>query len=396
MVVIGAGLIGLTTAQALAERYNGIDVAVVDQEDAVAIHQTGHNSGVIHSGVYYRPSSLKAQLCVAGARAMYEFCAEEGVEHERCGKIIVARASRELELLTELERRGHANGVEGLRRLEGDEIAEIEPAAVGLAALHIPGAGIVDYRRVARALEHRLRASGVTFVLGTRVDRVDQERGRAVVRHAGGTLTARRVIACAGLWSDRLARRSGAPADPRIVPFRGAYLRVVDPAADLVRGMIYPVPDPRLPFLGIHITRHIDGDLLLGPTALLVGARDAYRLSRLRPRDLGETLGWPGTWRVARRFWRTGLSEIAMAASARRFVNACAEYMPALRGAGVERAALSGIRAQAVSRSGRLVDDFEISPTAHGLHVRNAPSPAATSSFAIGRMIADRLDLTDG
>ena len=374
VAIVGAGIVGLATAYELTRRYGGVSVAVLEREASVGEHQTGHNSGVIHSGVYYAPGSLKARLCVEGSRELYDFCAEHGIPHERCGKLIVARSPDELPRLAELERRGRANGVPGLRRLEGPQLTQVEPEATGIAALHCPGTGIVDFRRVAQTLEQLLRRAGVTFLLSTEVRSVAGEGAAAVVHHSRGALRARRVVACAGLWSDRLARRSGAPTDPRIVPFRGAYLRVVGPEASLVRGMIYPVPDPELPFLGVHITRHIDGNLLLGPSALLVGSRDAYRLRRVRQRDLAETAAWPGTWRVAR-----------------RFVEACAQYMPALSGATVERAAVAGVRAQAVSRAGKLEDDFVVSPTAHGLHVRNAPSPAATSSLALGRLIVDRL-----
>ncbi|WP_343993564.1 L-2-hydroxyglutarate oxidase, partial [Nocardioides dubius] len=309
-VVVGAGIVGLAVARELLRRRPGSRIAVLEQEADVAAHQSGHNSGVIHGGIYYQPGSLKARLCVEGARLMYDYCAEHQIPHERSGKLIVARDASELGRLDELERRGIANQVPGLRRIAGAEIAGIEPHAVGAAALHAPNTGIVDYAQVARAIRAELEGEGVVFRFGERVEEVDETGG---VRTATARLRADRVVVCAGLWADRLARSSGADANPRIVPFRGAYLRLKHTETPVVRGMIYPVPDPDLPFLGVHLTRHLDGVVSLGPTAMLVGARDAYRLRRVRGRDLAETLGWPGTWRVARRYWRTGVEELATA-----------------------------------------------------------------------------------
>ncbi|MFS3126980.1 L-2-hydroxyglutarate oxidase [Nocardioides sp. Bht2] len=387
-VVVGAGIVGLAVARELLHRRPDSRIVVVEQAADVAAHQTGHNSGVIHGGIYYQPGSLKARLCVEGARLMYDYCAEHKIPHERSGKLIVARDAQELGRLDELERRGLANQVPGLRRIDGAEIAEIEPHAVGAAALHAPNTGIVDYAQVARAIRAELEGQGVEFRFGEQVREVDETGG---VRTATARLRADRVVVCAGLWADRLARSCGAEANPRIVPFRGAYLRLARTENPVVRGMIYPVPDPDLPFLGVHLTRHLDGLVSLGPTAMLVGARDAYRLGRVRGRDLAETLSWPGTWRVARQYWRTGLGEIATAASRRRFVAAAAEYVPGLGVGDLDGTVHAGVRAQAVDRDGTLVDDFVISE--HGVtgFVRNAPSPAATSAFALARELVDRL-----
>ena len=395
LAVVGAGIVGLAVAREFLRRHPGSSLIVIDKEASVGFHQTGHNSGVIHSGVYYQPGSLKARLCVEGARLMYEFCDEHAVPYRRCGKLIVAIRPGELPRLADLEERGRANGVPGLRRVGAAEIAEIEPECRGLAALHSPGTGIVDYGAVARAIERELRSQGVTLALGCAITAVRREHGRTVLEHAGGAYKVAGSIVCAGLWSDRLAVSSGASPDPRIVPFRGAYLRLAAGQPPVVRGMVYPVPDPRLPFLGVHVTSHIDGHILLGPTAMLVGARDAYSLRTVRPRDLLSTLSWPGTWIVAKRFWRTGLDELHMAASRSAFIQACAQYVPAVASMKIDQAASGGVRAQAVGRDGQLLDDFAISHTPGATHVRNAPSPAATSSLALARELVDRYQAAD-
>jgi (S)-2-hydroxyglutarate dehydrogenase len=396
VAVIGAGIVGLAVARELLLRRPDSRLIVIDKHASVAFDQTGHNSGVIHSGVYYTPGSLKARLCVEGARLMYEFCDAKAIPYERCGKLIVAVRDDELPRLADLEARGHANGVPGLRRVGAGEIADIEPEARGVAALHSPVTGIVDYGAVSRAMEQELRASGVTFALGCAVSAVRREHGQTVVEHAGGSCRAKSAILCAGLWSDRLAVSAGASPDPRIVPFRGAYLRLATGQPQVVRGMVYPVPDPELPFLGVHVTRHIDGHVMLGPTAMLVGARDAYEVWRVNPRDLLNTLTWPGTWIVAKSFWRTGISELRMAASRKAFVRACSQYVPVIGSMKIDPHATSGVRAQAVGRDGRLVDDFVISQTPGATHVRNAPSPAATSSLALARELVDRFEANTG
>lgn len=401
VAVVGAGIVGLAVARETLRRRPGASVVVLEKEADVAAHQTGHNSGVIHGGIYYEPGSAKARLCVEGARLMYEYCQEHEVPHERCGKLIVAVREDELPRLAALEDRGLGNGVPGLRRVGPEEIAEIEPDATGLAALHAPNTGIVSYAAVAAAIRRELEAQGVELRFRTEVTAISEgatcrlsvrDRGLPADAVEGDPVIAGEVIACAGLWSDRLARRSGAPADPRIVPFRGAYLRLSSTAAPQVRGMIYPVPDPALPFLGVHLTRHIDGSTMLGPTAMMVPSRDGYLFRTVRPRDVWETLSWPGTWRVAGSFWRTGLHEIRMATSKRAYVEAAAAYVPALRVTDLDGTFHSGVRAQAVARDGSLVDDFAISRSGAVTHVRNAPSPAGTSAFALAAEVLDRIE----
>jgi L-2-hydroxyglutarate oxidase len=376
LAIVGAGIIGLATARELLARRPGLRVAVVDRADEVGTGQTGHNSGVIHAGIYYKPGSLKAKLCVEGAARMYAFCDERGIAVERCGKVIVALDESELDRLDELERRGQANGVPGLRRLRAEEITELEPHCTGIAGLHSPNTGIVDFAAVARALADDVRQAGGEILLGRAVTGATREDGS--VRLEGAEVAAGHAVFCAGGQASRLAVAAGAPEDPRIVPFRGQYLSLRPQARNLVRGLIYPVPDPDLPFLGVHVTRHITGDVLLGPSAMLVGG-----------------LRWPGTWRVVRRFWRTGVHELRMAASKRAFVAGCARYVPELSVADVEGGP-AGVRAQAVGRDGALVDDFIFSEAAGTLHVRNAPSPAATSSLAIADLIADRVEAAFG
>lgn len=391
LVVVGAGILGLAVARELSRRHPRRSLVVLEREADVGAHQTGHNSGVVHAGIYYAPGSLKARLCVEGARRMYEYCEQRGIAAERCGKLIVATDPSQLAGLDELERRGRANGVGGLRRLDAGAIAELEPHARGVAALHSPDTGIVDFGAVARALAEDLGEGGVAVATSCEVRGIAVAKGGLVLRHARGELRARNAVFCAGLWSDRLAQMAGANADPRIVPFRGAYLRLRPQRAELVRALIYPVPDPELPFLGVHLTRHVDGSVLVGPTALLAPGRTAYRLRDASARDLAATLAWPGTWRMARRWWRTGIDELRYAASTAAMARAAARFVPGLRARDVEPA-FAGIRAQAVGRDGRLVDDFAFSQTERALHVRNAPSPGATSALAIAALIADRAE----
>ena len=388
---MGAGIVGLAVARELSRRRPEATVAVLERESEVGSHQTAHNSGVVHAGIYYRPGSLKARLCVDGAREMLEFCEEHGVAHERCGKVIVARDQAELPGLDELERRGRKNGVPGLRRLTAAELREIEPHCRGVAALHSAGTAIADFPAVARALARGLAERGVSVTTGARVESVTVAGRSIVLGHARGETRARFAVFCAGGWSDRLAVLAGAPAEPRIVPFRGAYLRLLPERRGLVRSLIYPVPDPALPFLGVHLTRHTSGDVLLGPTALLAPARDAYSLRRVRLRDLAETLAWPGSWRLFRRRWRTGLLEIGYSISRRALVRSASSFVPGLSVEDVEFA-FAGVRAQALGRDGSLLDDFVIHDTERAIHVRNAPSPAATSALALARLIADRAE----
>jgi L-2-hydroxyglutarate oxidase len=388
IAIVGGGIVGLAVARELIGRNPHASVCVLEREPQIATHQTGHNSGVIHAGVYYVPGSLKARLCVEGAREMYEYCELKNIPHERCGKVIVATDASELERLDELERRGHANGVPGLVRIDAEGIQEIEPFARGIAGLHSPGTGIADFPAVARAYAADIAEASGKIATSCEIEGITVGARSVRLSHSQGVTEAGNVVFCAGAWADRLAVAAGADPDPRIVPFRGAYLRLVPERRHLVRSLIYPVPDPALPFLGVHLTKHIDGDVLIGPTALMAGARDAYRLGTVRRRDLLETLAWPGTWRMLSRWWSTGITELRHAALRSAFVHAAARYVPELQTADVQPS-FAGVRAQALARDGRLVDDFVFSHTERALHVRNAPSPAATSSLAIGRHIAD-------
>lgn len=391
IAVVGGGILGMAVARELAARHPDAALCVLEAEDRIGRHQTGRSSGVIHAGIYYRPGSLKARLCVEGARLLYAYCEEKAIPARKAGKLVVAVDDSELGGLDELERRGRANGVPGLRRLGAAEIAEIEPHARGAAALHSPQTGIVDFVAVAGACAEDVRRAGGKVHLGVRVSRAEATAGGLEIHHSAGTTRAGAAVFCAGLWSDRLAVACGAPRDPRIVPFRGAYLRLPEPAAKLIRANVYPVPDPELPFLGAHLTRNPAGEVLIGPSALIAPARDAYELRTVRARDLGETLSWPGTWRLAARHWRAGLLEIRHAASRRAFVAEAARMVPALEGVRALPGP-AGIRAQALGRDGTLVDDFVVHRTERAVHVRNAPSPAATSSLALAKLIADEVE----
>jgi 2-hydroxyglutarate dehydrogenase len=388
LAVVGGGIVGLAVARELTRRQPRATVCVLEREQRIGQHQTTHNSGVIHAGVYYAPGSLKARLCVEGARELYEYCEQRDIACERCGKLIVATEASELGRLEELERRAGANGVLGLRRVDAAGIRELEPHARGIAALHSPNTGIADFAAVARSYAQDVREASATVATGCGVQRVEIAPRALRLVHAQGTTEAAHAVFCAGAWADRLAVAAGANPDPRIVPFRGAYLQLAPERRGLVRALIYPVPDPALPFLGVHLTKNVSGAVLIGPTALMAGARDAYPVARVRRRDLLDTLAWPGTWRMLRRWWRTGVTELGHAALRAAFVRAVARYVPELRAADL-RPAFAGVRAQALARDGRLVDDFVFSHTERALHVRNAPSPAATSSLALARHVAD-------
>ncbi len=391
LVVVGAGIVGLACASALARRHPAWRIVIVEREHDVAQHQSGHNSGVIHAGIYYKPGSLKARLCVSGAQMLYRFCAEHGIAVQRVGKLIVASDAEEVPRLRELERRGARNGVQGLRWLSSAQLRDIEPHVTGVAALHSPHTGIADFPGICRVLAARLGAAGHELRTGWEVRNVAEDRDRVSLESEHDQLTAPRALFCAGAWSDRLAIRAGAPADPRIIPFRGAYLVLREDRRQLVNGLIYPVPDPRLPFLGVHLTRHIGGAVSIGPTALIVGARDGYRPSTVRLRDLYEMLSWPGTRKLAWRYRASACAELIHLLSRRSLVAAARRYVPELSLADVSPGP-AGVRAQALAADGSLVDDFVFSQTARALHVRNAPSPAATSSLAIGEYVADSFD----
>jgi (S)-2-hydroxyglutarate dehydrogenase len=377
VAVAGGGIVGLATARALALR--GLSVVVLERERALGEHQTTHNSGVIHAGIYYAPGSLKARLCVEGAAALYAYCADNGIEAPRCGKLVVAVRPADLPRLDELERRARANGVQGLERLGPGEITAVEPAARGLSALRSPNTGMTDFGAVAAAYARDVEANGGELRRGAGVRAlVEREDHVEAVLPDGTRIAARRAVACAGAWSDRLALASGARPDVRIVPFRGAYLRLRRP--ELVRGQIYPVPDPALPFLGVHLSRTVAGEVIIGPTALLAPTHT----------DVRAVARWPGTWRVMRRWWRTGLTEIAHATSRRLLLREASRFVPGLAPDDVQPGP-RGYRAQAVARDGGLVDDFLLARTGRAVHVLNAPSPAATASLAIAELIASEV-----
>jgi (S)-2-hydroxyglutarate dehydrogenase len=390
VVVVGAGIIGLAVARELLAREPGRTVTVLEREAVEGFHQTGHNSGVLHAGIYYAPGSLKARLSTEGSRELYDYCQARGLPARRDGKLIVAVSEAERPKLDELERRGTANGVRGLRRIPAAEIAELEPHVRGVEALHSPQTAVVDFQAIAGAFAADVRGAGGEVVTSCAVHAVEPDARGVRLRHERGESRARFAVFCAGAWSDRLAVAAGGEQDPRIVPFRGAWLRLRPERRDLVKALVYPVPDPTLPFLGVHFTRGTDDEVLVGPTALLAGARDAYALGRVRPADLRDTLAWPGTYRMARRWWRTGLQELRHAVSRRALVRDAARYIPELREDDVLPGP-AGVRAQALGRDGSLIDDFVLSESQNALHVRNAPSPAATSCLPLARLIVDRV-----
>ena len=388
--MVGAGLIGLATAREIVNRQPGIRVLVLEKEAQIASHQSGHNSGVIHSGIYYQPGSLKARLCIRGGALLRTFCDAHGIAHPEPGKLIVAVREHELTRLDNLKQRGDANGLRGLELIEGTDIARIEPAARGLRAVFSPATGIVDYGLVASGLAADIAAGGGVILTDHRVTGLHRLPGSWTVATTQSTITARRVVTCAGLQSDRLAALTGGAREPRIVPFRGEYSRLRPGRERLVRGLIYPVPDPAFPFLGVHFTRRVDGTIWIGPNALLALAKEGYRRSRVSVRELASLLTWPGFYRMARRYWRMGLSEFGLALNQGAFIRELQRYLPALQPVDVLPAG-AGVRAQAVAADGRLLDDFAFAEEEGILHVRNAPSPAATACLAIAETIVDRL-----
>ncbi|MCC6660733.1 MAG: L-2-hydroxyglutarate oxidase [Phycisphaerales bacterium] len=389
VAIIGGGIVGMATAMALATR-DGLRPVVLEAEKELAAHQTGHNSGVIHSGLYYKPGSLKARLCAAGRDEMYRFCAEHAIPHERCGKIVVALDGSELPRLDELERRGRANGLTDIRRLTPDGIRDLEPHCAGIAALHVPITGIVTYPAVTRAMAGVVRAAQGDVRTGSRVVGVRREDGGFIVESTGSPVRARTIVNCAGVLSDRVALMCGVEPGVRIIPFRGEYYDLVESRRSLVRNLIYPVPDPRFPFLGVHYTRMVGGGVEAGPNAVLAMARHGYSWRNWSAGDLWGLLRFSGFWHMARAQWRTGVMELRRSLSKSRFVADLRRLIPEIRGADVFRAR-SGVRAQAVDPTGKFLDDFHLVSAPGMVHVLNAPSPAATASIAIGRVIADRV-----
>lgn len=386
VVIVGGGIVGLATAWRLLE-HRPCRLVVLEAAAEIATHQTGSNSGVVHAGLYYRPGSLKARLCTEGREALYRFCDEHGVPVDRCGKLVLATRREEVPRLDNLYDMGVANGLRGLRRLAAEAIAEVEPHARGVAAIHVPDTGIVDYRRMCMALAAAIEARGGEIRRGTRALGSVADGQLLRVLTTGGDLACRLVVGCAGLHSDRFARACGLEPQVAIMPFRGEYYELVAQRRDLVRHLIYPVPDPALPFLGVHFTRRTDGTREAGPNAVLALAREGYRWTTVSMPDLREMATFPGSWRLWRRYWRAGFAETARSLSKRRFVAALQQLVPEVRAADLVPAA-AGVRAQAVSREGRLLDDFHIVEAPRMVHVLNAPSPAATASLAIGRHVA--------
>jgi L-2-hydroxyglutarate oxidase len=391
VAVVGGGIVGCATALALSRAHPGLKLVLLEKEGRLAAHQTGHNSGVIHAGLYYRPGSLKAQNCTAGREALYALCAEHHIPCERCGKVVVAVDERELPALDELERRGRANGLTGLERLDAAQVRRREPHAAGLAGLFVPQTGIVDYTRVTETLADLVRRHGGVIRLGTEVRAGRRAADGLTLFTSVGEVRTRFLVNCAGLHCDRVARACGVDPGVRIVPFRGEYYLVRAERRDLVRHLLYPVPDPTLPFLGVHFTRMIDGTLEAGPNAVLAWKREGYRWHDISVADLADTLAFPGFWRLAGRFWRVGLAEYRRSFSRRAFVTSLQRLVPAVAAADVTRGG-AGVRAQAVDRDGRLVDDFRIVTGERMVHVLNAPSPAATAALSIGQTIAAAVD----
>ena len=391
VAVVGGGIVGLAAADALLRRYPGLRLLLLEKEADVARHQTGRNSGVVHAGLYYRPGTLRARLCVAGMSRLRDFCAEHGVAYRQTGKVVVATREEELARLDALFERGRANGVPGLRLLDARELREIEPHAAGLRAIHSPRTAIVDFPGASRALLARVRGAGGAVRFGARLRAVAEEPGGLRLATDAGTFRASRLLTCAGLHADRVARLAGVEPGVRIVPFRGEYLLLRPDRRHLVRGLIYPVPDPALPFLGVHLTRTVHGEVEAGPNAVLAFAREGYGWAAVDARDLADALSYAGFWRLARRHARVGVAETIRSLSLPLFVRSLRRLLPALRPGDVRRGG-SGVRAQALDRQGRLLDDFVVAETERTLHVLNAPSPAATAALAIGAHLAERLE----
>jgi L-2-hydroxyglutarate oxidase len=388
IAIIGGGIVGLATANALLDVRPGARMILLEAEDRYAAHQTGHNSGVIHSGLYYKPGSMKARFCVEGREAMYRFCATYNIPHDRCGKIVVATDESEFPRLEELYRRGQANGLKGVRWLSANEIRDYEPHASGLKGLHVPETGIVDYKAVAGRLARLAQDRGCTMKVASRVVGFNRADGQMILQTPSAEVRCKALVNCGGLQSDRVARLTGVDPGVRIVPFRGEYYELIPERRSLVKNLIYPVPDPSFPFLGVHFTRMIGGGIEAGPNAVLALKREGYRKTDIRLQDVADTLGYGGFWKMAGRCWKTGMGEMWRSFSKNAFVKALQRLLPELRTQDVVSGG-SGVRAQAMDPSGRLLDDFHVVRAPQMIHVLNAPSPAATSSLRIGAAIAE-------
>jgi L-2-hydroxyglutarate oxidase len=388
-VVIGAGIVGLATAHEITQQYPHATVTVLEKESRVAVHQTGHNSGVIHAGVYYEPGSLKAQLCRAGAASMVDFCRTHDIPYQICGKLIAATSDDERPRLLALYERALANGLD-VRLIGPEQAREYEPNVACVAAIHVASTGIVDYGQVCRSLAELVEKAGGTIQLGARVTKIRPDGNQLVVESSAGPVRADHLVNCAGLHSDRVARLAGVKPPARIIPFRGEYYELRPDRRDLVNGLIYPVPDPQFPFLGVHLTRMVDGSVHAGPNAVLALAREGYSWGRMKPRDIVDEATYGGLWRLARKHWAYGVTEVRRSLSRARFAQSLARLVPAIGRDDIVRAG-AGVRAQAIARDGSLVDDFLIVTTRRQVHVLNAPSPAATSSLEIAKHIVARL-----
>ena len=390
IAVIGAGIIGLAIGRRLAQLQSGAQVTVIEKEAIIGAHQTSHNSGVVHAGIYYSPDSLKAMLCKRGSALLREYCAEKGIVYDECGKLIIAIDDSESIALNRIHERAKRNRVDGLRLVGAEGIRELEPHAVGVAGLHSPRTAITDYSAVARAFADDIVVAGGSILLGHSVSAISSQLNAVALQIGNDELVFDRVVICAGLQSDFVARLAGDEVEPAIIPFRGEYFQLVASKKDLIRGLIYPLPDPKYPFLGVHFTRRVDGEVVVGPNAVLALAREGYQRRDLNPKDLLETLRWPGFQKLARSHWKMGMSELIGSFSKHQFLNRARAYVPELQDGDVIPSG-SGVRAQAVDRDGTLVEDFRIHRLGKVIAVRNAPSPGATSSLAIAEYICEEL-----
>ncbi len=387
IIICGAGILGLASAYQIKEKRPDLKILILDKENALATHQTGHNSGVIHSGLYYRPGSLKAQNCINGYHLLIDFCDHQNIPYELCGKIVVATQPHELPVLERLYQTGNQNGLKGIKKLKKDQLREYEPYVRGLEGLHVPQTGIVDFSLVAQKLAEVIKGQGVEILLGEKVINLENSNGQVKVDTESSTFESKVMVNCAGLYSDKIAMLSDPNIDVRIIPFRGEYYRLTSEKQHLVRNLIYPVPDPSFPFLGVHFTRMINGGIEAGPNAVLAWKREGYKKSDIELRELMETLAWAGFRKVIGKYWKTGLGEMYRSFSKAAFTKALQRLVPDLEQKDLVRGG-SGVRAQACDRNGGLLDDFKIKEDQHNIHVCKAPSPAATSSLSIGEHVA--------
>lgn len=389
-VIVGGGIVGLATAYRLLEAKPSLKILLLEKESKLAAHQTGNNSGVLHSGLYYKPGSEKAKLSVGGLQQMISFCRDHGVAHEQCGKIVVATDESELPRLENLWERGNANGLQGLRKLNPQQIKEIEPHAAGIAAIHVPQEGIVDYPGVCEKLGELIRKNGGEIKLNARVEKIISDGGEKVVETSAGNFRAKFVVTCGGLQADRLVKASGQNPSAKIVPFRGEYYQIKKERQFLVRNLIYPVADPKFPFLGVHFTRLIHGGIEAGPNAVLAFAREGYKWTDFNPRDFVESLLFPGLWKFLFKYPSIAGYEIWRSLSKSEFTRSLQKLVPEIQAGDLETGG-AGVRAQAMTWDGKLVEDFHFEEAKGILHVVNAPSPAATASLAIGKKISERV-----